>query len=54
MQEIPIVQEFVTMDLCPRFDEPLLCAWQSAPDALNRIESNTASNSWYAAWKCGR
>jgi hypothetical protein len=38
MQESPVVQEFVMMDLCPRFDEALLRPWQSATDALNRIE----------------
>jgi hypothetical protein len=38
MQERPIVQQFVMMDLCPRFDEALLCSWKSAADALDRIE----------------
>jgi len=54
MQESPVVQELVMMDLCPRFDEALLRPWQSAADALNRIEGEHPLNSWYAAWKCGR
>jgi hypothetical protein len=38
MQESPVVQEFVTMDLCPRFDEALLRSRKSAADTLNRID----------------
>ena len=38
MQESPVVQEFVTLDLCPRFDEALLRPWQSTADMLNRVE----------------
>lgn len=40
MQERPIVQQFVAVDLGPRFDEALLSSWKRAADALNRIESN--------------
>jgi hypothetical protein len=39
MQESPVVQEFVAMDLGPRFDQPLLRSRKSAADALDRIES---------------
>jgi hypothetical protein len=39
MQESPVVQKLVTMDLCPRFDEALLRPWQSAADTFDRIES---------------
>ena len=38
MQESPVVQEFVMMDLCPCFDEALLRARKIAADTLNRIE----------------
>lgn len=38
MQESPVVQQFVMMDLSPRFDEALLRSWKTATDTLNRIE----------------
>lgn len=38
MQESPVVQQFVMMDLGPGFDEALLRSWQRAADTLNRIE----------------
>ena len=38
MQERPVVQKLVMMDLCPRFDEALLRSWKSAADTFNRIE----------------
>ena len=38
MQESPIAQEFVTMDLCPRFDDTLLRSWKRAADTINRIQ----------------
>jgi hypothetical protein len=38
MQEIPVVPQFVVMDLCPRFDESLLRSRESAADTLNWIE----------------
>jgi hypothetical protein len=49
MQESPIVQEFVTMDLCPRVDETLLRAWRELPIHSIGSKANTASDSWYAA-----
>jgi hypothetical protein len=39
MQESPVVQQFVTMDLGPRFDQALLGPWKGAADRLNRIKS---------------
>jgi hypothetical protein len=36
MQESPIVQEFITMNLCPRFDEALLHPWQSSASTDRR------------------
>jgi hypothetical protein len=38
MQERPVVQQFVTVNLGPRFNEALLSSWKRAADALNRIE----------------
>jgi hypothetical protein len=39
MQESPVVQEFILMNLRPGFDEALLCSRKTASDTLNRIES---------------
>ncbi len=38
MQESPIVQQFVMMDLCPRLDQALLRSRKSAANTLNRAE----------------
>ncbi len=38
LQEVPIALQFVAVNLCPCFDEPLLRLWQAAAQALDRID----------------
>jgi hypothetical protein len=54
MQESPVVQQLVTVDLGPRFDEALLGSRKRAADTLNRIEGEHRVELLEAAWKCGR
>jgi len=38
LQEIPIVLQFVAVNLRPRLDEPLLCLRQAAAQTLDRVQ----------------
>jgi hypothetical protein len=38
MQQSPVVEQFIVMDLCPRLDKALLRSRKRASDALYRIE----------------
>ena len=42
MQEGPVLQQFLSMDFGPRFDQALLCTREVTADALDRVECEHA------------